>query len=63
MDTTELESELRRLEDQIAASEDEGIRARWKFGRRLVQVREGKKQLPKGSGTLSDHAAACTSAE
>jgi hypothetical protein len=36
-----------RLEEQITASEGEGIHARWEFGRWLLSQRVGK-QLPKG---------------
>jgi hypothetical protein len=46
-----------RLEAQIAASDDEGIRARWESGRWLLAQRKGK-QLPNG---LLDQLVAATS--
>jgi hypothetical protein len=42
-----LEAKLRRLEERISRAEDEGLRARWEFGRELLDWRVGKK-LPAG---------------
>jgi N6-adenosine-specific RNA methylase IME4 len=39
---------LASLEDKIGASEHDGLRARWEFGRELVAARDGKGRLPNG---------------
>jgi hypothetical protein len=41
------EQELDRLEQKIRSSDDDGIRARWAFGKHLLGLRVGK-QLPRG---------------
>lgn len=37
-----------RLEHQISSSEQNGIRARWEFGREMLSARDGKGRLPNG---------------
>jgi hypothetical protein len=38
---------LKALEEKVAANENDGIIARWEFGKKILALREGKK-LPRG---------------
>ena len=39
---------LKKIEERISQAEDEGLRARWEFGREILAERRGKKLLPRG---------------
>lgn len=42
-------AELQLLEDAVRKSDGDGVRARWASGRYLLTLKNGKKQLPKGT--------------
>jgi hypothetical protein len=48
MSTTDIVCELHEIETRIRKSEGESVIDRWKFGRVLIALRGGKKQLPRG---------------
>lgn len=48
MNTDDTVAKLQSIETTIATADADGIRARWHSGRLLVELREGKKQLPHG---------------
>ena len=43
-----LVAEMRRLEEAVKTSDGDGIRARWQSGRKLLELRAGKRRLPNG---------------
>lgn len=48
MSITDIVCELHEIETRIKAGESESAIHRWKFGRMLIALRGGKKQLPPG---------------